>query len=243
MEIDPKAVRTELATHANPERAVHEKGYLKSDLEFIGVSVPAIRKVARRLARSLDDGDRGELLVAVRALWNQPVHELRSVAAMMLEALPGSLEAEDLPLVESMLREAGTWAHVDLLAVHVVGPLVSANPELASELDRWSTDEDFWIRRSAMLALLVRLREGGGDWERFAGYAEAMWDESEFFIRKAIGWVLRDASKRSPERVVQFLRPRAHRASGVTIREAVKYLPEAEREVILAAYRSKTPTA
>jgi 3-methyladenine DNA glycosylase AlkD len=83
-----------------------------------------------------------------------------------------------------------------------------------------------------MLALLVPLREGGGDWERFAGYAGRMWDERESFIRKAIGWVLRDAAKKSPDRVVRFLRTRAHNGSGVMMREAVKYLPATDRDAL-----------
>jgi 3-methyladenine DNA glycosylase AlkD len=66
-------------------------------------------------------------------------------------------------------------------------------------------------------------------------YADAMLDEKEFFIRKAIGWVLRDVSKRRPDEVYRWLSPRAKRASAVTIREAVKYLSAEQREKILDA--------
>lgn len=181
------------------------------------------------------------MIAAVEHLWAEPVHEFRSLAARLLETRVDWLGPDDLPLIERLLRESRSWVYVDLLAVHVVGPLVVSYPELESELDRWSEDDDFWLRRSSMLALLVPLRQGGGDWRRFAEYAEAMWEEREFFIRKAIGWILRDASKKSPERVIRFVRPRAHRASGVTIREAVKYLPEPERDEILSACRDRTP--
>ena len=102
-------------------------------------------------------------------------------------------------------------------------------------LDRWATDADFWIRRSALLALLGPLRRGEGDFDRFSRYADAMLDEKEFFIRKAIGWVLRETAKTRPELVFDWLLPRAKRASGVTVREAVKPLPETQRAAILAA--------
>ena len=102
-------------------------------------------------------------------------------------------------------------------------------------LDRWASDDDFWIRRSALLALLIPLRTGGGDFDRFGRYADAMLDETEFFIRKAIGWVLRDTSRKRPDMVYEWLLPRAARCSGVTIREAVKYLPPDQRAAILAA--------
>ncbi|HEY2690168.1 MAG TPA: DNA alkylation repair protein, partial [Streptosporangiaceae bacterium] len=60
----------------------------------------------------------------------------------------------------------------------------------------------------------------------------------EFFIRKAIGWILRDTAKLRPALVAQWLEPRAHRASGVTIREAVKPLPPDVRDQLMAAYRA-----
>ena len=91
------------------------------------------------------------------------------------------------------------------------------------------------VRRAAMLTLLVPLRRGDvTNWARFAGYADAMLGEREFFIRKAIGWVLREAAKKHPDLVADWLAPRMHRASGVTVREAVKPLPAASREALLA---------
>ena len=74
-------------------------------------------------------------------------------------------------------------------------------PQLGSVLDRWARDDNFWIRRSAMFALLKPSRRGEGDFERFAGYADAMLEEKEFFIRKAIGWVLRETAKKQPDLV------------------------------------------
>jgi 3-methyladenine DNA glycosylase AlkD len=148
------------------------------------------------------------------------------------------LEASDMDFVERLLRESGTWALVDGLAADVAGSLVARFPALGSTLDRWAADEDFWIRRSSLLALLVPLRHGDpGQFERFGRYADQMLDEREFFIRKAIGWVLRETSKKQPHLVTQWLAPRTHRASGVTMREAVKYLPAADRDMLMAAYR------
>ena len=138
-----------------------------------------------------------------------------------------------------MLRDSKTWALVDHLSVHLAGPLVERYQELAAKLDRWSEDTDFWIRRAALLALLLPLRRGEGDWQRFTRYADSMLEEKEFFIRKAIGWVLREASKKTPERVGDFVAPRIDRISGVTLREAVKYLPPDDGEALLEAYRTR----
>jgi 3-methyladenine DNA glycosylase AlkD len=104
-----------------------------------------------------------------------------------------------------------------------------------------ASDEDFWVRRSALLALLVPLRRGEGDFARFGRYAEAMLEEHEFFVRKAIGWVLRDTATKRPDLVYAWLEPRAGRASSVTVREAVKHLSD-EREKIAAARVSRPNT-
>lgn len=221
---------------AVPARAEGEKRYLKSSLVHLGASVPAVRKVALAATRARPDLDRAALLAVVGALWERGIHECRAAAVELLELNGGLLQARDLAgVVERLLRESRTWALVDNLAASVAGPLVERFPALGRTLDRWAEDEDFWIRRSALLAELVALREGRGDFARFGRHADAMLEEREFFVRKAIGWVLRDASRRDPARVARWLLPRAARASGLTLREATKHLAPAVRTRILAA--------
>ena len=241
--IDPvlaaDGIREELARLGTPERAADEKKYLKSDLEFLGVRTPDWRRVLKGWLKSRPGISRQELLAVASELWSRPVFELRSFAVGLLVEQLELLAPDDLHLIERWLHESGTWALVDHLSVHAAGPLVERHPELATELDRWAGDADFWVRRAAMLALLLPLRRGEGDWQRFARYADTMLEEREFFIRKAIGWVLREVSKKSPERVRDFVAPRTVRISGVTLREAVKYLPADDRETLLGAYRSR----
>lgn len=235
------AVDAALRAVGRPDRAANEKRYLKSDLEFIGVDATGMRAVTRQFLREWGRIDHDGLLALAEALWERPVHERRAIAIDLLDRHRRLLRSEDLPLLERLLRDSYTWAYVDALAAHVVADLVEREPALTSTLDRWAADEDFWIRRSAMLALLRPLRRGEGDFERFAAYAEAMLEEREFFIRKAIGWVLREVSKSRPTLVYEWLAPRTHRTSGVTIREAVKYLPPEQREAVMEAYRAKRP--
>jgi 3-methyladenine DNA glycosylase AlkD len=221
-----------------PGRADREKAYLKSALEHYGVPVLAIRAVAKAVRKLHADLSHDELVEVIEALWSVPVHERRMVAVELLRAYVDRLMPADMALLEKLLRQSRTWALVDGLAASVVGPLVEAAPAAAAELDRWAVDDDFWIRRSALLASLESLRRGGGDFARFGHYADAMLDDKEFFIRKAIGWVLRDTARKRPEMVFEWLIPRAARASGVTLREACKPLSAAQRAAIEAARRN-----
>lgn len=225
----------ELREAGSPERAVQEKRYVKSDLHHFGASIPAVRRAAVRLSRENPGLERAGLLGLVEALWGRGVHECRAAAVELLDLRAELLGARDLALLERLLRECRTWALLDSLAASVVGPLLERFPRSQARLDRWAKDPDFWMRRAALLAHLVPLREGRGDFERFGRYADAMLEEREFFVRKAIGWVLRDASRADPARVAAWLLPRAHRAAGLTVREAVKHLPARERARILAA--------
>jgi 3-methyladenine DNA glycosylase AlkD len=227
-------IEQRLSTLGTPERAEHEKRYLKSDLDFYGATVWEVRRAAKDELAAGPEPDREQLLAAVESLWSRPVHECRAAAVELLAQRVDLLEPGDLELVERLIRESRTWALVDALAPSVAGPLVERSPELGATLDQWADDDDFWVRRASLLALLLPLRRGDGDFERFGRYADTMLDEREFFIRKAIGWVLRETSKKRPKLVYEWLLPRAQRASGVTVREAVKYLSEEQRAGILA---------
>jgi 3-methyladenine DNA glycosylase AlkD len=229
------AITAGLRAAGTPERATREKVYLKSDLEFFGAGVPASRAIVRAWCRARPGLAHDELVAVAAALWKPPVYERRSAAQMLLIQNRSLLGSADVPLIEQMLRAARTWALVDSLAADLMGALVERYPELASVLDRWAADGDFWIRRSALLALLVPLRRGGGDFGRFSRYADQMLADKEFFIRKAIGWVLRETARKRPALVAAWLEPRIHQVSGVTLREALKPLPPATRDSLLAA--------
>jgi 3-methyladenine DNA glycosylase AlkD len=244
--VDPDAITgivSALQAAGDAERAVREKRYLRSELVHFGTSVPATRKVVKAFARRQPGLARTDVVALVEGLWAEPVHERRMAAVELLDTYRSRLEPADITLVERLIRESRTWALVDALAVRVAGGMVERCPELDATLDDWAIDDDLWLRRSALLAMLGPLRRGAGDFDRFARYAEAMLDEREFFIQKAIGWVLRDTAKRRPQLVAQWLRPRAARASAVTMREAVRYLSDEDREAVLAARAEVPPRA
>jgi 3-methyladenine DNA glycosylase AlkD len=229
-----RLLERELRAAGSPARAESAQSYLKSSLEFAGATVPATRTIVTGWRRAHPDLTREQLVQFAANLWDRPLFECKTAAVILLTDRRRLLTAADAVLVERFLRTSETWALVDGLAADVMGSLIERFPVLLPVIDRWATDDDFWLRRSAMLALLVPLRRGELEhWQRFAGYADAMLAEREFFIRKAIGWVLRETAKKHPDLVADWLASRVHRASGVTLREAVRWLPAARRDALL----------
>jgi len=231
-------IEAELREHGDPTRGAGAQRYLKIDLECLGCGASAIRSAVDGVLRDELGLDRRRLVALVRALWARAIWDMRAAAMVLLERRAGLLAPADLALLERLIRDSRTWALVDGLAIHAVGPLVARHPRLEATLDRWVRDDDFWVRRAALLAHLLPLRRGAGDFERFARRAEALLEEREFFIRKVIGWVLRETGKKRPELVVRWLAPRLGRASGLTVREAVRWLPARDKRALLAGQRS-----
>jgi 3-methyladenine DNA glycosylase AlkD len=227
-------VMAAMAPLADPERAGQARRYLKSDLDFLGVSVPGIRSAVTGTARSRPDPGRDGVLAWARVLWREPVHERRTAAIEVLRRFTASLETADLALVEAWIREAHGWAYVDPLAGDIAGPVALRHPAAWPLIDAWAADEDFWVRRSALLTLLPGIRRGQPDRERFERYATPLLAEKEFFIRKAIGWVLRELSKKDPAYVAAWTRRHLDLMSGVTFTEAVRRLPPEQADRLRA---------
>jgi 3-methyladenine DNA glycosylase AlkD len=234
------AIRRELESLGTPERAAGEKRYLESDLDFLGATLGDIRRVTKEsLKRTAPT--HAALIDLVEELWGSKIFELRMAASILLGLRVADLGPSDLGVIERLLRESRTWALVDVLAGDVVGGIALSH-DICSTLDGWASDEDFWLRRSSLLAELKPLK-AARPFESFARRADAMLDEKEFFIRKAIGWVLRETSKKRADEVYAWIAPRTHRAPGVTMREVVKYLDPERAGRLMAAYTKGVPAA
>jgi len=218
-------IRRGLEPLGNPERAVREKTYLKSELTFLGTGIPAVRRFARQFAQAHPELDPAGLRDLSQALFATEVYELRSVGIAVLELKEKLLSPVDLPWLIERVRTSPTWAHVDWLAAKVIGPVVERSGKAQVLLPRWAKDSDVWVRRTALLAQLDALRAGRGDFELFEKVAAPLLEEKEFWIRKATGWVLRDVSRKRPELTARFVETHVRRMSGLTFREATRHLP------------------
>ena len=216
----------------SPARAATGKAYLKSELRVYGTTVPEIRRAANDFARQHRELTRTQLRGIVDELWSTGVYELRSAGIALLSRNATLLTERDLPWLIGFVRRSKTWAHVDWLAADVIGGVVGESTTALRRLPSWARDDNFWVRRTALLAQLRQLSRERGDFDLFAGLAAGMLDEREFFIRKAIGWVLREVSKKRRRLVFDFLREHRSEVSGLTLSEGAKYLPAAQRRAL-----------
>ncbi len=233
----PDDLLARLRPQAVPGRADGERRYLRSTLQHLGVPMPMLRATTRDFLRDHSDLDAGTRLRLAALLWQRQNYELRRVAVLLLEDVADDLDADALDLIEGLVRDAHTWALVDPLAIGVIGRSALHDDRVWQWTDRWAADDDLWVRRTALLAHLPALRIDRTRFDHFAGHADGLLDDGEFFIRKAIGWVLREVARRDAAVVTAWLEPRTSRMSGVTIREAVRHLPAEDRDRLLAAHR------
>jgi 3-methyladenine DNA glycosylase AlkD len=213
-------------------RAIAEKAYLKSELRFWGTGQDQIRAAVREYCAAHPDLGRADLRAIAETLYGTDVHELRASAIGVLERNRETLIDRDLPWLITLVRKSKSWAYVDWIAPKVIGDVIARDPRARKRLPVWAKDDNFWVRRAALLAEHDALRAGAGDFALWSRLAASMLDEREFFIRKAIGWVLREVSKKRPELTYMFLRKHRDRVSRLSLQEGAKYLPSPKRRAL-----------
>ena len=216
-------VAESLAARADAERAAAMAAYMKTDMPFYGVQRAGLREILRELKTRFPLASSADRVVAIEALWARPHREEKYLAIDLVTKPASWLTLGEVPLLRRLIVEGAWWDFVDQLAAHGVGEVLSrSRPAMSAELDRWIDDPDMWIRRSALIAQLRH--KDRTDEERLFRYALARAHEKGFFIRKAIGWALREYAKTAPDSVREFVLANREAWSGLTFREATKHL-------------------
>ncbi|CUR58784.1 conserved hypothetical protein [metagenome] len=225
------AVRAALAGAGDPVRAAQQQAYMKSELPFVGLSAPQLRALLRPLLVEERFVDRGSWEAAVLELWDDATHREERYAALALvrhRAYQQWLDPDLLPVLEHLVRTGAWWDVVDEVAAHPVGQvLLDHRPAVTPVMDVWAVDdESLWIRRTAVLAQLRHQERT--DTELLDRVLVANLDDTtfgrEFFVRKAVGWALRQHARTDAAWVRTFVQTHADRLSGLSRREALKHL-------------------
>ena len=202
---------------ADPAQAIGMAAYMKGKFPFLGVKTGMRRLATKELIRDWA----GNPVLAARRLWAEPEREFQYVACDLLDRHAKRLTGADLDGLLALVSAKSWWDTVDALA-HVVGSLVRREPKLVKRMDELIDDPDFWRRRVALLHQLGW--KDATDRERLFAYCLRCKDEPEFFIRKAIGWALRDYAWHAPDTVRSFLDRYGKELSPLSVREAAKHL-------------------
>lgn len=220
------AVRQALRRAADPAKAPAMQAYMKSSMPYLGVSAVPLRATLKPLfeAHRLETAAAWE--ATVRALWDQATHREERYAAIELtghRAYRGFQTPATVPLYQHLIVTGAWWDYVDVIASHRIGHLlVTHEAALKPILLRWAHGADHWLRRTAILSQLRR--KADTDLELLFAAIEPSITEKDFFLRKGIGWALRELAKSKPEVVRDYVRANEARLSGLSKREALKHL-------------------
>jgi 3-methyladenine DNA glycosylase AlkD len=216
-------VRAGLAAAAVPDRAPQMQAYMKSTMPYLGVRVPDVRAIVRAAAKARPPASTEALAATAATLWREATHREERYAATALTAVPAARPFQTtalLPLYREMITTGAWWDHVDEVSHRIGGLLVAFPAGLAPMVRDWARDPDRWLRRSAVICQLGL--KTATDPELLADAIRANLADPDFFVRKGIGWALRDYAKTNPDWVRAFAA--AHDLSPLSRREALKHL-------------------
>jgi 3-methyladenine DNA glycosylase AlkD len=200
---------------------------MKSALPFLGVPAPLLQRLVSQATQDAPCQDEASLQAAVLDLWRKASHREHRYAALDLLQRPAHrklISLATLPVVEELLHTGPWWDFNDEISGHVLPVLLQRHPaQMKARLRQWACSDDLWQRRAAMLT--QRSLKVGFD-------AVLLYDcilpslqgslAGEFFIRKGMGWALRERSYSAPEEVQAFCAEYAAQLSPLTVREALK---------------------
>lgn len=217
------AIRPALASVADPAKAPAMRRYMKSDMPFLGVPKPERTRVLKAVFAAHPPASRDEWVAAVLEVWRGAEFREERYAALDLAGRHPAWRGVDLlPVYDELVVTGAWWDFVDEIASRLVGPLLRAFPaEVAPVMRAWARDADRWRRRVSVICQLGS--KADTDLDLLTEAVEANLDDPDFFLRKGIGWALRQHSRVDPGWVRAFVA--AHPGlSPLSRREALKHL-------------------
>jgi 3-methyladenine DNA glycosylase AlkD len=217
-------VRRELHRAGNPRRAAGAQAYMKSAMPYHGLSAPLLREICKKIFAGVDLPSRAVWLGHVLELWRGATHREERYVAV---ALTGDKRAREfqtpsaMPLYEEIIVTGAWWDYVDDVASHRVGPILRDFPApMTKKMLAWSRSPNMWKRRTSIICQLGFKQDT--DLDLLYACIEPSLDSKEFFLRKAIGWALRQHAWTDPAEVKRYVRRNRARLSGLSYREALK---------------------
>ena len=207
------------ATNADKANALPMKKYMRDQFEFHGIKMSLRRSLSKTFIKKYGLPDKIELSQVVKKLWKLPQREYQYFAMELIEKYSKQFDKKDLRLIEYIITTKSWWDTVDFIAARLAGNFFKKFPELIEpETQKWIRSGNIWLQRSAILFQLKYKSET--DTKLLFGYINKLSGSKEFFIRKAIGWTLREYSKTNPGAVIEFVKN--NELSPLSKKEALK---------------------
>ena len=214
-------LKSHFESKRNDLQAEPMKKYMKNLFPFLGIKMPERNKLLKQFYQQTGILKEEFQPSFVTILWEQPEREYQYAALDYIGRSLKKLDKGNLLFFEELITTKSWWDTVDMLAAKPVGTIAKKSPEIISEtIEGWAYGDHLWLRRSAILFQLKHKEQT--DEALLYGFIEQNADSKEFFIQKAIGWVLREYSKTNPQSVKQFIE--THSLAALSIREGSKYL-------------------
>lgn len=216
-----KPLGTLFKAHRSAEDATAMESYMKHIAPFFGIKAPDRRALLKVHMAEHGMPTPPELMAVARSAFAQPEREWHHTAVDLLMKQAKRLTPDDLPFLEELITTKSWWDTVDALAVHVVGAILKRHPEaIARWNERWITSPDLWLNRTAILFQ----NRWKADTDRALLFANITRHAAhrDFFIRKAIGWALRELAATDPGAVKAFVARQP--LSALSRREALRKL-------------------
>ncbi len=196
-------LETEFKRNANPEIAVGQKAYMKNKFEFYGIKTPLRREIQRPFLDKKYLPSKKEIQKIIKTLWLKPEREYQYFAQELTYKYVKLFEKKDIELFEFMIIHGSWWDSIDFIASNLLGEYFKLYPKQTDKyMKKWMASKNIWLQRSAILFQLKYKNKL--DTVLLVSIINSLLGSKEFFINKAIGWILREYSKTNPKWVVEF---------------------------------------
>ena len=217
-------IKAIFSSHADQDRRKQMSEYMRGQFDYFGLTSPIRKDLAAPFLKELPKESKAFNYELIELLWQQPQREFHYVAQeLFFKIAKKHISEEDLPLIESLITRHSWWDTIDFIAPKIVKIYFDKYPEKRNQtIDNWIDSENIWLQRSALLLHLKQKEEV--DFEYMFATILRLTGTKEFFINKAIGWLLREYSKKHPVLIKDFINTHYETLSNLSIREGSKYL-------------------
>ncbi len=214
-----KSVKGIFEDHRHPEQAEGMERYMRDKFKFYGIKSKERRKLTRTFLNDTKNFKQKELTNICLALWELPEREYQHFVVDILKRRVNNLDEKGINLLEKLITNKSWWDTVDMLATNISGKYFKKYPvQIKPVTQNWIESDNIWLNRSAILFQLKYKEET--DVDLLLKYIKIKLDSDEFFIQKAIGWVLREYAKTDPELIYNFVQN--NDLASLSRREALK---------------------